>query len=899
MSKELAVKDVYLYWPEDDKWYRANVEKIFFQTSSAYIHYPDDDTYEEINLKQLIKDKHIAFIETKGKSMKLRQGEKPVEDDGTAVYFESDEEPDSSEDVGSDDWVDESDLDDEDEDDDEMSQGAEDADQEDEIKEKALKGKTQKQELSLAEQARRSQDKPSKRSLSKPAAQGNDSGPPAPPGLQPLKTERDSLASKSQSRPGSVAKQFSASTNNVSRASSMVPSLNRTGASSKLSSAPSISSRGSGALLPSSDEEMRKKARDQLIAALTLAIDEVKKRGLDEKCVDGTDPDAAQAKEVGTRIEAELFGLQDELSSVYKSKFRSLIFNLKDIKNELRLRVLFGDISPSSLVRMEAIEMASASMSAWRQKKAEEQAKSKFLSTEAAAKFSTAAAAQLAETQEVSEKQPLANIEIPLARDEPGSGVTSSATMDELEVAAGSFSPSHTFVKRNNSDSLPSHVSNVVVHDSSALDQRLRQEPKVATLLAPAISQRVTLKSMDVSIDPAASIEDPPPFDLDDDYFASTYESSDADNVQHLIPLLGAGAGDLLSTTHWKLGDEIWSGSIGGQIDHGVVSSLRCSFLGGLGDLPSMMGGSSTLEVKGTVRGPLERYMPLRSDIFLLQIKMAALETFLEDLRMKSKTRIATLGHIRSSVSANEGMGKVFSDLVSVYSSSAKAGVCHPLPGLEGYLLCSSPLARRLIKTVRLSLPSNLNQLINLGSDLGPHELLLVVVHRKDFNPPRVIKPLPSAPSAPTGHSAQPAGRPFDPRSRGQADDSQRPYDPRAKASTVSLPPPPPIPAPDPPLMSFSGLGALAAALGVKPDPLPPAPPSPYSPSLPSLDLSTLGALAYAVGIKSDPIAMHPPVLPVMQAQALPIPMTRSAPFGPYSSDYDRDFIHAMGSYQS
>ena len=54
---------------------------------------------------------------------------------------------------------------------------------------------------------------------------------------------------------------------------------------------------------------------------------------------------------------------------------------------------------------------------------------------------------------------------------------------------------------------------------------------------------------------------------------------------------------------------------------------------------------------------------------------MAALEIFLEDLQKKSKTRIATLGLIRSSLGAVEGMGRVFSDLVSVYSSSAKAGV--------------------------------------------------------------------------------------------------------------------------------------------------------------------------------------------------------------------------------
>ena len=270
---------------------------------------------------------------------------------------------------------------------------------------------------------------------------------------------------------------------------------------------------------------------------------------------------------------------------------------------------------------------------------------------------------------------------------------------------------------------------------------------------------------------------------------------------------------------------------------------------------------------------------------------MAALETFLEDLRNKSKTRIASLGVIRSSLGALEGMGRVFSDLVSVYSSSSKAGVCHPLPGLEGYLLSSGSLARRLIKTVRMTLPSHSTRLIDrLGNDLSPNELLLVIVHKKDFVPPQISKPAPPPSSSGT--------RPFDPRSRNQPEDmGQRPYDPRARSgpAAVTLPPsaplaPPSEPLPPPPLMSLSGLGALAAALGVvKPDPPAlPLPPSSPRPHMPSFDLSALGALAQAVGVKSDIDLVNP----------TPTPMTRSAPYGPYNEDYDRDFLNAMAMYQ-
>lgn len=48
-------------------------------------------------------------------------------------------------------------------------------------------------------------------------------------------------------------------------------------------------------------------------------------------------------------------------------------------------------------VRMSAMELASRNLSAWRQAKSEEFSKGKFLDVETAAKFSTAAAAQLAD----------------------------------------------------------------------------------------------------------------------------------------------------------------------------------------------------------------------------------------------------------------------------------------------------------------------------------------------------------------------------------------------------------------------------------------------------------------------------------------------------------------------
>jgi len=77
----------------------------------------------------------------------------------------------------------------------------------------------------------------------------------------------------------------------------------------------------------------------------------------------------------------------------YKNKFRTLYFNLKDLRNpELRRRVLEGEISPERLVSMSPKELAYQELNQWREKKSADLLRQKVLGRETAAKFSTAAA---------------------------------------------------------------------------------------------------------------------------------------------------------------------------------------------------------------------------------------------------------------------------------------------------------------------------------------------------------------------------------------------------------------------------------------------------------------------------------------------------------------------------
>ncbi|XP_029031057.2 PHD finger protein 3 isoform X2 [Betta splendens] len=76
-----------------------------------------------------------------------------------------------------------------------------------------------------------------------------------------------------------------------------------------------------------------------------------------------------RASEVAKKTERELFHLYKDTDNKYKNKYRSLMFNLKDTKNNVLFkRVLKGEISPANLIRLSPEELASKELAAWRQR---------------------------------------------------------------------------------------------------------------------------------------------------------------------------------------------------------------------------------------------------------------------------------------------------------------------------------------------------------------------------------------------------------------------------------------------------------------------------------------------------------------------------------------------------
>nr|XP_019948283.1 PREDICTED: PHD finger protein 3 isoform X2 [Paralichthys olivaceus] len=117
-------------------------------------------------------------------------------------------------------------------------------------------------------------------------------------------------------------------------------------------------SKTSASKKPVSVEAIRRSVRDSLKEILTQRLKE-----------SDLNISVERAAEVARKTERELFHLYKDTDNKYKNKYRSLMFNLKDTKNNVLFkRVLEGEISPSNLIRMSPEELASKELAAWRQR---------------------------------------------------------------------------------------------------------------------------------------------------------------------------------------------------------------------------------------------------------------------------------------------------------------------------------------------------------------------------------------------------------------------------------------------------------------------------------------------------------------------------------------------------
>eukprot|EP00877_Chromochloris_zofingiensis_P014893 jgi/Chrzof1/9658/Cz04g11080.t1 len=170
-----------------------------------------------------------------------------------------------------------------------------------------------------------------------------------------------------------------------------------------------ISKQGSGRLQRTSsssgggqqglaDRDIRQRAAEQLAVGLSKAVQEAA-----AKADHGGGSDMPDAQELGVAVEEALYDLHGAVDTEYKSKLRSLMFNLKDPNNpDLRGQVLTGHLTPAALVRMTPAELASRELSQWRRQREQQHEKEIVLDVETAAKVGVLWGAMVASTRDSS-----------------------------------------------------------------------------------------------------------------------------------------------------------------------------------------------------------------------------------------------------------------------------------------------------------------------------------------------------------------------------------------------------------------------------------------------------------------------------------------------------------------
>lgn len=107
------------------------------------------------------------------------------------------------------------------------------------------------------------------------------------------------------------------------------------------------------------EDQLRSNVRKSLLESLSSRISEEPELKTAEE----------NLEELITKIEEELFNQFGKVDQKYKTKYRSLVFNIKDPKNlNFFKKIMFKWVTPYQLVRMTADEMASQELAEWRER---------------------------------------------------------------------------------------------------------------------------------------------------------------------------------------------------------------------------------------------------------------------------------------------------------------------------------------------------------------------------------------------------------------------------------------------------------------------------------------------------------------------------------------------------
>ncbi|XP_033126853.1 PHD finger protein 3-like isoform X2 [Anneissia japonica] len=108
-----------------------------------------------------------------------------------------------------------------------------------------------------------------------------------------------------------------------------------------------------------SEDQLRLSVRKAFLDAFLTRLSEAKDLPYDKSYV----------KKMCVKIEENLFKIHRDVSTKYKAKYRTLVFNIKDAKNKGLFRMILNkDLPAKKLVTMSSEELASKELSEWRER---------------------------------------------------------------------------------------------------------------------------------------------------------------------------------------------------------------------------------------------------------------------------------------------------------------------------------------------------------------------------------------------------------------------------------------------------------------------------------------------------------------------------------------------------
>ncbi|CAG9465820.1 unnamed protein product [Pedinophyceae sp. YPF-701] len=544
-------------------------------------------------------------------------------------------------------------------------------------------------------------------------------------------------------------------------------------------------------------ESIRQKLCAKFEEALAVGVAEVNKDGTEGKIPAG----AITAKRAAEDIEKALRAKHGEVNNAYQQHFRSLLGALKDKENRrLRARVLLGEVSAERLCKMETAELLSEEQAEATRAKLAELERQRYLAGDDLRRLLPGVAAGLRDEEQRRGARKGARGEAPAHGDEAapeadgmadprGSGGEGPLSPRDSWRGADGHAPGDSaraskgeHEEANTPTAMKETVFSAGIDWATIAAERSKAgdgaQPVEMTGNSPS---PVRVQTPDY--DPAADLDD------DDDIGQDKQEAEEQRGraAQAAAPPPRSAKPAAAKRVEKPVTDgpdltklfldgthagrtRTWTGEVAfKRVMEGTNFTVSVRELSGKGPLSGML-------------HPPNRLLTFQTD----RVPLPKLEKYLTDL-LHSRTRTVTIGAVSARAAtgvSDEDAPQLLHDAITELADGGNSAFNEPRPTVEAYLIPPGRVASLLLRNAKAAARTSEALLpdIDIPEDLPANEMLAVVVHRKDTEPPPSWAAAERGGDGPEGATAKPAGAAVvDPR-------ASRRQDPRAAQHAAARP---------------------------------------------------------------------------------------------------------------